>query len=102
VTDWIEGLPTEPGDYWFYQISAGHKSFSRVTQGTAATTGDGSLMCIASDFLRERDFNGTTKRVWHKPLVLPAPPDFDRTCPTCEGKTSAWKRCYDCGDTGEL
>lgn len=98
---WVEGLPTEPGDYWFYKTWPGNKNLSGVIQGTARPMSDGRLMCIAQDFVREDNFNGTTKRVWHKKLTLPEPPDFDRTCPTCEGKKS-YRSCFDCGDTGEL
>jgi len=100
--EWIEGLPTEPGDYWFYRVRPGYKSLSRVVQGRSALTGDGSLMYIADDFLWERDFNGSTSRVWHMVLTLPKPPEFDRTCPTCKGQNPKWKRCFDCSDTGEI
>ena len=99
---WSEGLPTEPGDYWFYRVQAGYKGLSRVVQGRSAFSGNGILMHLAGDFMHDRDFNGTTSRIWHMPMTLPEPPEFDRTCPTCKGQNPSWKRCFDCNDTGEL
>lgn len=100
---WVEGLPTEPGDYWFYRTNPGHMSLSRVTQGHTSKNTSGSLLSVASDFLYESSFNGTTKRVWHKPLILLASPSFDRTCPTCKDAHKwAKERCFDCKGTGEI
>jgi hypothetical protein len=100
---WIEGLPTEPGDYWFYQTYPGHKTLSRVIQGDAALSGNNRLICVAGDFIYAESIDGKLKRVWHKPLKLPDPPEFDRTCPTCKGERRfSWNRCYDCGNTGEI
>ncbi len=102
---WIEGLPTEPGDYWFYRyrVLRGCKSLSAVEQGSAFVPASGGIMCVAADFLYPQSFNGTTNRVWYKRLVLPVPPNFDRTCPECKG-ADEWvrKRCFHCSGTGEL
>ena len=100
---WIEGLPTTPGNYWFYMTRPGYPSLCKVTQGRTGRMGSGELMHIADDFIYERDWDTPLKRIWHMRLNLPPPPSFDRTCPTCEGTTKyRWRPCSDCKGTGEI
>lgn len=101
---WIEGLPDKPGDYWFYRVEAGYPRLSRVEPGRALMPGSGPLTCICGDFLYARDFDGVRRRIWHKSLILPEPPEFDRTCPTCKGTPPRWQwdMCRDCRGTGTL
>ena len=98
---WIEGFPTEPGDYWFYMTNPGYPNLSRPIAGRTNRNGQGNLMHVAEDFLRPETFKDALHRIWHRPLDVPEPPDFDRTCPTCEGKKT-YTRCFDCSGTGEL
>jgi len=101
---WIEGFPTEPGDYWFYRTYPGAPSLSKVAQGYSAMSGNGVLIHIAGDFLYPGDFGTPLYRIWHMPLTLPDAPDFDRTCPTCKGtgERSFDQKCFDCNGTGKL
>lgn len=98
---WIEGLPTEPGDYWFYVLHAGYPS--KVKQGRSAYSANGILMHVATDFLYPQEYGTPTRRVWHRRLVLPDPPEFDRTCPSCDGKGKKhYRDCFDCRGKGEI
>ena len=100
---WVEGLPTEPGTYWFFVVDGPR---SRTKQGRSFYSGNGVLLHVDDDFLYAREFEGPLRRVWHMPLVLPAPPEFDATCPSCkDGKRFSWSRepdCIDCRGTGKL
>jgi len=97
--EWFEGLPTEPGDYWFYVQCADDPP--RVLQGRSSMSGSGTLTHIASDFLYAEDFGKPPRgRVWHCRLKLPNPPIFDRTCSSCEG--SGYQECCDCRGKGKI
>jgi hypothetical protein len=99
--EWVEGLPTEPGDYWFSILRAPHPRY--ITQGSCFMTANNVVMSVAKDFICPQDINGTTRRVWHMPLYLPPPPSFDATCPSCEGTgKKEWRECYDCQGKGSL
>jgi hypothetical protein len=65
---WTEGLPTEPGDYWFYRVQSIYKSPSRVMQGRSVLSGNGLRHICECDLIG---------RVWYMPLTLPEPPEFD-------------------------
>lgn len=100
---WVEGLPEQPGDYWFYEVTAAYPGLSVPKQGRTELCSDGRLMSIARDFIREESYGRPTRRIWHKPLVLPDPPVFDSKCPTC-AERSEWHKlhCGDCLGTGHL
>jgi hypothetical protein len=99
VTDWIDGLPVAPGDYWFYQFVPGYPNLSNVEQGKTFYSANLVLMHVAGDFLSEPRPPG---KIWHMPLTLPDPPEVDRTCPECaeRGETSQW--CRTCWGKGEI
>lgn len=70
---WIEGFPTEPGDYWFYRTEPGYPGLTGVTQGRTSP-GLSGLIHKAGEFLHEHEHRTPVKRIWHKRLVLPSPP----------------------------
>jgi hypothetical protein len=98
---WIEGLPTEPGDYWFYDTQSGYAA--TVQQGQSVHSANGVLIHVTTYFLRPEQYGTPLRRVWHKPLVVPDPPVFDRTCPTCKGtKKHDFNECWDCRGKGKI
>ena len=93
MSDWIPGLPDEPGWYWLYGYSLGEW---KLSCGCFRRTATGTLMWGPDNrgsFLDERYF-------WYLPTEAPGLPDI----PLPEEGGHAW--CYDnrassgvmCGD----
>ena len=96
---WVEGLPTEPGTYWYFLWEPGTaRETRRVRLGTAGEISDGSLMHIVDDFLSESRIS--KGRYGHIRVDVPEEPEFDRACPDCDGTGkrpgSSWANCYHC------
>ena len=98
--EWIEGLPEEPGDYWFYITRPPYEA--RVELGRASISSNGKLMCLATDFIWDKPDPKSNKRYFYRPATVPEPPEFDKTCRACDGNSPSWRVCGDCNNTRQI
>lgn len=74
---WIEGFPTEAGDYWFYLHNPDRTDRAgRLMLGRASMSGNNVLMFVAEGcFLNEQRWEHPHK-IFHKKAILPEGPEI--------------------------
>ena len=76
---WTKGLPTEPGDYWFYgyrygKVSCGNEASPKFMRMRVTMTVNNYLMYVTEgQFLYESE----VEEPWHMPLEYPIPPNME-------------------------
>jgi hypothetical protein len=72
MDEWIDGLPTEPGRY-YYALKFRAEDDWRINEGSARRTGNDSLVYVAAgDFVYTGDYAAIKHRA---ALPLPEAPD---------------------------
>ena len=67
--DWIQGLPTEPGWYWFFN---GAVRFVAVIKENRLFRNEDDPRCCGYPL----EYYSDAKEVWHMPCVPPSPPQL--------------------------